>query len=202
MSTLIVVDLQNDFCPGGALEVPEGDTIVPIVNSLIDRFQNVIITQDWHPEGHKSFASSHSDKSPYDTKEMPYGTQVLWPDHCVQGSSGAEFHPDLNTLKAQLIIRKGFRTEIDSYSAFFENDHTTSTGLHGFLKDLGMHDLFFCGLALDFCVKWSVLDALKLGYNANLITDATRGIDLDGSVDASFAEMEEMGAHFITSEEI
>lgn len=202
MSTLLVVDLQNDFCPGGALEVPEGDSIVPIVNQLIGRFQTVILTQDWHPEGHKSFASSHPDKSPFETIEMPYGTQVLWPDHCVQGSKGAAFHSDLNTDQAQLIIRKGFRTEIDSYSAFFENDHSTSTGLHGYLKDLGLHDIYICGLASDFCVKWSVVDATKLGYNVNLITDATRGIDLDNSVEAAFKEMEESGARFLTSEEL
>lgn len=202
MSTLLVVDLQNDFCPGGALEVPEGDSIVPIVNQLIGRFQTVILTQDWHPEGHKSFASSHPDKSPFETIEMPYGTQVLWPDHCVQGSKGAAFHSDLNTDQAQLIIRKGFRTEIDSYSAFFENDHSTSTGLHGYLKDLGLHDIYICGLASDFCVKWSVVDATKLGYNVNLITDATRGIDLDDSVEAAFKEMEESGARFLTSEEL
>ncbi len=202
MSTLVIVDIQNDFCPGGALEVPEGDQILPTVNHLINQFDNIVITQDWHPEGHKSFASSHPGKSPYDTVKMPYGTQVLWPDHCVQGSEGADFHPELNTRAAQLIIRKGYRTEIDSYSAFFENDHSTSTGLHGYLKDLGFHDLYFCGLATDFCVKWSVLDALQLGYNATLITDATKGIDMDGSVEAAFEEMKEAGAGFVSSEDI
>ena len=202
MKTLIIVDTQNDFCPGGALEVPEGDTIIPTINRLAEQFGCILQTQDWHPEGHSSFASSHSGKSPFDTVRMPYGEQVLWPDHCIQGSRGAEFHPDLVTTRSELIVRKGFRKEIDSYSAFFENDHQTPTGLDGYLKDRGLNELYFCGLATDFCVKWSVVDARKLGYTAYLITDATKGIDVNGSLDAAREEMKEAGAQFVTSSAI
>ena len=161
---LIVIDVQNDFCPGGALAVPEGDTIVPGINELISDFAAVILTQDWHPAGHSSFASSHTGKAPYDTTKMSYGPQVLWPDHCVQGSVGAEFHSGLATDAADLIIRKGFRAEIDSYSAFFENDQTTPTGLEGYLRSRGVSDLTIVGLATDFCVNFSATDAARLGY--------------------------------------
>ncbi len=202
MKTLVIVDVQNDFCPGGALEVPDGDKVVPVINKLIDRYDAVIQTQDWHPEGHSSFASSHSDKEPFETIDMPYGTQVLWPDHCVQGTKGAEFHPELITNKSNLIIRKGFSRDIDSYSAFYENDHETPTGLHGYLKNRQLFELHFCGLATDFCVKWSVVDALKYDYDVKVITDAIKGIDLDGSVKAAMQEMEEAGAEFVKSDEI
>ncbi len=202
MKTLVIVDVQNDFCPGGALEVPDGDKVVPVINKLIDRYDAVIQTQDWHPTGHSSFASSHSDKEPFETIDMPYGTQVLWPDHCVQGTKGAEFHPELITNKSNLIIRKGFSRDIDSYSAFYENDHETPTGLHGYLKNRQLFELHFCGLATDFCVKWSVVDALKYDYDVKVITDAIKGIDLDGSVKAAMQEMEEAGAEFVKSDEI
>lgn len=202
MKALLIVDLQNDFCEGGALEVPEGSTIVPAVNQLINSFDAIIQTQDWHPEGHASFASSHKGKSPNDTIEMDYGSQVLWPDHCVQGSKGAEFHPDLNTNKSQVIIRKGFRPQIDSYSAFFENDQETKTGLTGYLKTRGITDLYTVGLATDFCVKWSVLDGLKEGFNMYIVEDAVKGIDIDGSVESAWDEMKSEGVHVIQSESI
>ena len=165
MKALLIVDVQNDFCPGGALEVPEGDRVVPVINSLLPHFDAVIQTQDWHPSGHHSFASAHDGKEPFDSIEMEYGNQVLWPDHCVQGSEGAAFHPDLETSKTQVIIRKGFRKKIDSYSAFYENDNKTKTGLTGYLKTRGIDTLFVTGLATDFCVKWSVLDGIKDGFN-------------------------------------
>lgn len=202
MKTLIIVDVQNDFCPGGALEVPAGDTIVPNINNISNQFDAIIQTQDWHPGAHSSFASSHAGKSPFETIEMPYGTQVLWPDHCVRESKGAEFHPDLHTGKTELIIRKGFRKEIDSYSAFFENDQKTPTGLHGYLKERGLNELYFCGLATDFCVKWSVTDACKLGYKSFVLTDAIKGIDIDGSVNAAIEEMKNSGAELITSRDL
>lgn len=202
MKALLVVDIQNDFCPGGALAVPDGDTIVPTVNKLINVFDAVIQTQDWHPAGHSSFASSHEGKEPYDTVEMDYGTQVLWPDHCVQGSMGAEFHPELNTLKTQVVIRKGFRKAIDSYSTFFENDQETTTGLTGYLKQRGITDLYTVGLATDFCVKWSILDGIDEGFNMHIIKDAVEGIDLDGSLDAAWDEMKEKGVNVVTSEDL
>ncbi|NBC03610.1 MAG: bifunctional nicotinamidase/pyrazinamidase, partial [Bacteroidetes bacterium] len=186
MRALLVVDIQNDFCPGGALAVPDGDTIITTVNKLVNVFDAVIQTQDWHPAGHSSFASTHDGKNPYDTVEMDYGTQVLWPDHCVQGSMGAEFHPELNTLKTQVIIRKGFRKAIDSYSTFFENDQETTTGLTGYLNQRGITDLYTVGLATDFCVKWSILDGIDEGLNMHIVEDAVKGIDLDGSLDAAW----------------
>ncbi|MEX2368019.1 MAG: bifunctional nicotinamidase/pyrazinamidase, partial [Balneolaceae bacterium] len=164
MKALLIIDVQNDFCPGGALEVPKGDEVVPVINKLIDKFDRVIQSQDWHPGGHSSFASSHNKKNPFETVSMHYGEQVLWPDHCVQGSHGAAFHPDLNTTQTQVTVRKGFRTEIDSYSTFYENDHKTKTGLSGYLKDRGITDLYVGGLATDFCVKWSVLDGIREGF--------------------------------------
>ncbi|PWN07520.1 bifunctional nicotinamidase/pyrazinamidase [Rhodohalobacter mucosus] len=199
---LLVIDVQNDFCPGGALAVPDGDEVVPVINQLIDTFDIVIQTQDWHPEGHHSFASSHEGKEPYDTVEMDYGTQVLWPDHCVQGSEGAQFHPELNTLKTQVIIRKGFRKAIDSYSTFYENDQETTTGLTGYLKERGITSLYAVGLATDFCVKWSVLDGIDEGFKMNVVTDAVRGIDLDGSIDEAWEGMKSKGAIFVGSEEL
>ena len=200
MKALLVVDIQNDFCPGGALAVPDGDTIVPTVNKLIDQFDTVIQTQDWHPAGHHSFASSHDGKDPYDTVEMDYGTQVLWPNHCVQGSEGAEFHPDLNTTKTQVVIRKGFRKSIDSYSTFYENDNETPTGLTGYLRDRGITDLYTVGLATDFCVKWSILDGIKEGFSMYIVEDAVKGIDLNGSLDEAWMEMKEQGVIKLNSE--
>lgn len=202
MKALLVIDIQNDFCPGGALAVSGGDEIVPIVNKLIDHFDTIILTQDWHPAGHLSFASSHDGKKPYDTTEMAYGTQVLWPDHCIQGTRGAEFHTELHADKAQVIIRKGFRKEIDSYSTFFENDQKTTTGLKGYLNQRGITELYAVGLATDFCVKWSVLDGIDEGFTMHIVNDAVRGIDLDGSLDAAWNEMEAKGALITTSEEI
>ncbi|WP_340106424.1 bifunctional nicotinamidase/pyrazinamidase [Rhodohalobacter sp. 8-1] len=202
MKALLIVDLQNDFCEGGALEVPNGSSIVPVVNKLIDSFDAIIQTQDWHPSGHASFASSHDDKEPNDTIEMDYGTQVLWPDHCVQGSEGAEFHPDLRTKKSQVIIRKGFRPEIDSYSAFYENDHQTKTGLTGYLKTRGITDLYTVGLATDFCVKWSVVDGIDEGFKMHIIEDAVKGIDLEGSLDAAWDEMKSKGVDVLQSDSI
>lgn len=179
---LIVIDLQNDFCPGGLLAVADGDQIVPQVNALMQQFPVRVLTQDWHPAGHSSFACSHAGKDPFALIEMAYGPQVLWPVHCVQGSDGAAFHPDLQTDPADLIIRKGFRPEIDSYSAFFENDHSTPTGLDGYLRTRGVDSLTFVGLATDFCVNYSAVDAAKLGYNVTLLQSACRAIDLDGSL--------------------
>jgi len=202
MKALLIVDVQNDFCPGGALEVPEGDKVVPVINSLTPQFNAVIQTQDWHPAGHYSFASSHDQKDPFDTIEMEYGNQVLWPDHCVQGSEGAQFHPDLETLKTQVIIRKGFRKDIDSYSAFYENDNKTKTGLTGYLNTRGIDTLYVAGLATDFCVKWSVLDGIKDDFNLYVVEDAVLGIDMDGSVDAAWQEMKEAGASVVKSDQI
>jgi len=182
---LLVIDVQNDFCPGGALAVPDGDTIVPGINALMSDFPAVILTQDWHPAGHSSFASSHPGKAPMEMTEMPYGPQVLWPDHCIQGSDGAAFHPDLNTDRADLIIRKGYNPAIDSYSAFFENDHTTPTGLEGYLRTRGITHLTMVGLATDFCVNFSAVDAAKLGFAVDVHSDLCRAIDLNGSLKAA-----------------
>lgn len=190
---LIVIDLQNDFCPGGALAVAGGDEIVPLVNEMIARFEHVVLTQDWHPQGHSSFASQHSGKNPFETVTMPYGEQTLWPDHCVQGSAGAAFRPGLEWTKAELVIRKGFRKGIDSYSAFFENDHKTPTGLGGYLRERGIDDVTFTGLATDFCVAYSALDAARCGFKATVAMDACRAIDLGGSLAAMTAKMREAG---------
>ena len=195
-SALLVIDMQYDFCPGGALAVPGGDSIVPGINAAMAAFPAVILTQDWHPAGHSSFASEHPGKAPFDMVEMPYGPQVLWPDHCIQGSRGAAFHEDLDTARADLIIRKGMNPDIDSYSAFFENDHATPTGLHGYLQTRGLTDLTLVGLATDFCVKFSGLDAARLGYRVTLRQDLVRGIDLDGSLDAAMGEMRAAGVAF------
>ncbi|UWQ62381.1 MULTISPECIES: bifunctional nicotinamidase/pyrazinamidase [Leisingera] len=189
---LIVVDVQNDFCPGGALAVPGGDEVVAPINAMMDRFDTVILTQDWHPAGHSSFASAHPGKAPFDTVEMPYGPQVLWPDHCVQGTGGAAFHKDLRT-DGDLIIRKGFRPAIDSYSGFFENDRTTPTGLEGYLRSRGITRLALAGLATDFCVAFTALDAARLGFEVTVDLSACRAIDLDGSLQAALDQMKEAG---------
>lgn len=184
---LLVVDLQNDFCPGGSLAVPRGDEVVPVINRLAGHFAHVVLTQDWHPRGHLSFASSHRGKQPYQTIEVAYGTQVLWPDHCVQETQGAAFHKDMAIPHAELVLRKGYHRSIDSYSAFFENDRTTPTGLAGYLRERGFHRVFLAGLAFDFCVRYSAEDARRAGFGAVVIEDACRGIDIGGSVAATQA---------------
>ena len=187
---LIVVDVQNDFCPGGALAVPGGDAVLGPVHRIAPIFRHIVLTQDWHPANHASFAASHSGKQPYDSIELDYGTQTLWPAHCVQGTAGAAFHAALDLPQAELILRKGFRAQIDSYSAFFENDRTTHTGLAGYLRERGLRRCFFVGLAYDFCVGYSALDARRLGFEAVILRDACRAIDLNGSVaqiEAEFA---------------
>ena len=191
--SLIVVDVQNDFCPGGALAVPDGDEILPGINSLMEEYRSTILTQDWHPADHMSFASQHPGKEPFDTTDMSYGTQVLWPDHCAQGTSGAEFRAGLRTDRANLIVRKGFRREVDSYSAFFENDRTTPTGLEGYLRSCGLTKLTLVGLATDFCVRWSAVDAAGLGFDVAVVQDLCRAIDLDGSLSAARQEMADAG---------
>ena len=190
---LLVVDVQNDFCPGGNLPVPEGDKVVPAINALARRFHHVVATQDWHPAGHHSFASSHAGRKPYDTIEVAYGPQILWPDHCVQGTDGAEFRSDLALSNLELVIRKGFRPHIDSYSAFHENDRKTPTGLAGYLRERGLKRVFVAGLALDFCVRYSAEDARRQGFDVVAIEDACRGIDVEGSVQATRASFAALG---------
>ena len=190
---LIVIDVQNDFCPGGALAVAGGDEIVAPINALLPDYQVRVLTQDWHPAGHSSFATSHAGKAPFEVIEMSYGPQVLWPDHCVQGTPGAAFHDRLNANAADLVIRKGFRTAIDSYSAFFENDHTTPTGLEGYLRTRGVDTVILVGLATDFCVNFSAVDAAKLGFKTRVIESLTRAIDLDGSLAAAREGMQAAG---------
>lgn len=190
---LIVIDVQNDFCPGGALAVPDGDAIIPQINALMDEFSVVVLTQDWHPSNHSSFAANHAAAAPFSTIEMAYGTQVLWPTHCVQGSRGAEFHAGLRCDPAQMVIRKGFRTGIDSYSAFFENDHKTPTGLEGYLRARGVTNVTLVGLAMDFCVAYSAIDASRLGFGAVLLAGLCRAIDLDGSLVAARAKAIQAG---------
>ncbi|NNU81595.1 bifunctional nicotinamidase/pyrazinamidase [Halovulum dunhuangense] len=190
---LLVIDVQNDFCPGGALAVAEGDQVVGPINAIMADFDVVVLTQDWHPADHRSFASQHPGAAPFSTTQMPYGTQVLWPDHCVQGTSGAAFHPALERDPAQLVLRKGFRAAIDSYSAFFENDKATRTGLAGYLRDRGVTDVTLAGLATDFCVAWSAMDAVKEGFRATVLMGASRAIDLDGSLDKAIADMKAAG---------
>ncbi|WP_404403150.1 bifunctional nicotinamidase/pyrazinamidase [Pelagibacterium halotolerans] len=192
-NALLVIDVQNDFCPGGALAVDDGDAVVPVINGLVGQYEHVILTQDWHPAGHSSFASSHPGRAPFEDIEMPYGPQRLWPDHCVQGTTGAAFHPDLEWTKAELVIRKGFRTDIDSYSAFFENDHETPTGLTGYLRERGITDLTLVGLATDFCVAFSALDAVKQGFKAEVLLEGCRGIDIAGSMDDMLGRMRDTG---------
>lgn len=190
---LIVIDVQNDFCPGGALAVTGGDEVVPIINAMLPDFQVRVFTQDWHPAGHSSFASSHDDKDPFQTTQMPYGTQVLWPDHCIQGSEGAQFHKGLQVDGADMIIRKGFRPQIDSYSAFFENDQITPTGLEGYLRTRGVEKLTLVGLATDFCVAYSAIDGARLGFDVTVLQPACRAIDLDGSLAVSCDNMRAAG---------
>jgi len=201
-AALLMIDIQNDFCPGGALAVADGDAVVPVSNSLQDTFPIRVLTQDWHPADHSSFAANHEGADPFSMTEMPYGPQVLWPTHCVIGSSGAAFHADLETDRADMVIRKGFRAAIDSYSAFFENDKTTETGLAGYLRERGATEVYLVGLATDFCVCYSALDAVKQGFSATVITDGCRGIDLEGSLDAAMEEMRNAGVAFKTSSEI
>jgi len=193
MHALLVIDVQNDFCPGGALAVAEGDRIVAPINALMAEFDAVILTQDWHPAGHSSFASQHPGKAPMEMIEMPYGPQVLWPDHCIQGSEGAAFHPDLDTDRADLVIRKGFNPAIDSYSALYENDHETPTGLDGYLRSRGITALTLVGLATDFCVHFSAVDAARAGFDVTLRADLCRGIDVNGSLDAAMTAMRTAG---------
>ena len=196
---LLVIDVQNGFVPGGALPVTGGDEVVPLINRLAGRFQHVVLTQDWHTPGHVSFASSHPGKKPFETIALPYGTQVLWPDHCVQGTADASLHPGLDIPHAELIIRKGYRKAIDSYSAFYEADGKTPTGLTGYLKERGLTRAFLVGLATDFCVAWSALDARKGGFEATVIEDATRGIDVGGSLGKAWQDMTGAGVKRVTS---
>lgn len=198
-NALVVIDLQNDFCPGGALAVAGGDEIVPLVNRLIAAHEHVILTQDWHPAGHSSFASAHPGQAPFGSIDLAYGAQTLWPDHCVQGTKGADFHAGLEWTKAELVIRKGFRAAIDSYSAFFENDRTTPTGLAGYLRERGLTHLTLVGLATDFCVAYSALDARKLGFETRVLRDACRAIDLGGSLAAAETEMRKAGVALMDS---
>jgi nicotinamidase/pyrazinamidase len=195
---LIVVDMQNDFCEGGVFDLQGGTSIVEPINQAAKRFKNVVMTQDWHPKGHSSFASSHEGKVDFSYIEMPYGTQPLWPDHCVQGTWGADFHPDLDTTAAQIVVRKGFRPELDSYSAFTENDRTTTTGLAAALREKGVNRLFFCGIATDFCVAWSAYDAVTLGFETILFEDLSKAIDLDGSLAAQREKLTNAGVRIET----
>ena len=194
MKALVVIDPQNDFCPGGALAVAEGDSIMQPINEMMGAFDLVILTQDWHPQGHSSFASSHSGAAPFSLTDMPYGPQVLWPEHCIQGSDGAAFHPALDTSRAAAIIRKGMSPSVDSYSAFFENDRQTPTGLKGYLQTRGLTKLTLVGLATDFCVNFSAVDAAGLGFDVTVRQDLCRAIDLDGSLQAAINGMTQAGA--------
>jgi nicotinamidase/pyrazinamidase len=193
---LIVVDVQNDFCPSGALAVPDGDAVVPAINRLAEQFAHVVLTQDWHPPGHSSFAAAHPGRKPFETIEMPYGAQTLWPEHCVQGTRGAAFHPALAVPHAELVLRKGFRPSVDSYSAFRENDRQTPTGLAAYLRERGFTHLTLCGLATDFCVCYSAIDARAAGFAVTLAVGACRGIDLDGSLDGAMRTMAAAGVAF------
>lgn len=201
-TALLVIDVQNDFTPGGQLAVPEGDQIVPLINRLGGLFKQVVIAQDWHPTGHASFASSHPGRKPYDVIQLPYGEQTLWSQHCVQGTTGAEFHPKLDLPHAQLIIRKGCNPDIDSYSAFLEADRRTTTGLAGYLKERGIDTVYMVGLALDFCVMYSALDARAAGFNAFVVLDACRAIDMDGSLAAAMERMQTAGVGLIQSNQL
>ncbi|SDT08301.1 nicotinamidase/pyrazinamidase [Pseudomonas sp. Z003-0.4C(8344-21)] len=201
-TALLVIDVQNDFVPGGQLPVPEGDLVVPLINRLARQFSQVIIAQDWHPSGHASFACRHPGKQPFDSVQLPYGEQTLWPEHCVQGTAGAEFHPQLDLPHAQLIIRKGCNPDIDSYSAFLEADRYTTTGLSGYLKERGIDTVYMVGLALDFCVMFSALDARAAGFNAYVVLDACRAIDLNGSLQSALEKMQSAGVELIQSTEL
>jgi nicotinamidase/pyrazinamidase len=199
---LVVIDVQNDFCPGGVLAVADGDAVIDVIHRVAPSFEHMILTQDWHPAGHSSFASAHPGKQPFQQIELSYGTQTLWPDHCVQGSKGAEFHPSLHLPRAQLILRKGFRPQIDSYSAFFENDRVTPTGLAGYLRERKLTRVFLAGLAYDFCVGYSALDARRLGLPAVILRDACRAIDLNSSVARIEAQFSQAGVTLIESAEV
>ncbi|HVN93769.1 MAG TPA: bifunctional nicotinamidase/pyrazinamidase [Terracidiphilus sp.] len=199
---LLVIDVQNDFCPGGALAVPSGDEVIAPIHRIAPRFEHIILTQDWHPANHSSFAACHPGKQPYDSIQVAYGAQTLWPAHCVQGTRGAEFHPDLKLTRAELILRKGFRAQIDSYSAFFENDRATPTGLAGYLSERGLKRVFLAGLAYDYCVGYSALDARRLGLDAFVVRDGCRAIDLNGSAAAMDAEFGKAGVILIQSAEL
>ncbi|WP_426955778.1 bifunctional nicotinamidase/pyrazinamidase [Muricoccus radiodurans] len=201
-TALIVVDVQNCFTPGGSLAVPDGDAVVPVINGLARHFANVVLTQDWHTPDHVSFASQHAGQQPFGTVQVPYGTQVLWPDHCVMGTEGAALHPALSIPHAQLVIRKGYNREVDSYSAFLEADRSTKTGLDGYLNSRGIRHVYLTGLATDFCVAWTALDARRLGFEATVIEDACRAIDLQGSLARAWAEMEAAGVRRIRSDAI
>lgn len=201
-TALLVIDVQNDFIPGGSLPVPEGERIVPLINRLARHFQQVVIAQDWHPPGHTSFASSHPGRQPYDVIQLPYGEQTLWPDHCVQASAGAGFHPQLDLPHAQLVIRKGCNPDIDSYSAFLEADRRTTTGLAGYLSERGIDTVYMVGLALDFCVMYSALDARAAGFNTFVVLDACRAIDLDGSLATAIERMQAAGVELIQSSDL
>ena len=196
-SVLLVIDPQNDFCPGGALAVPDGDAVMPVINRLARRFPHVLLTQDWHPPGHSSFASAHPGRRPFESVTVAYGDQTLWPDHCVQGTAGADFHPALDLPMTELVLRKGFRPAIDSYSAFFENDRSTATGLAGYLRERGLRRVFLCGLATDFCVAYSAIDAVRAGFAAVVTMAACRAIDLDGSLDRARREMAAAGVAMV-----
>ena len=197
---LLVVDIQNDFCPGGALAVPRGDEVVPLINRLATHFAHVVLTQDWHPAGHLSFASSHAGSKPYETIAVSYGAQILWPDHCVQGTPGAQFRQDLQIEHAELVLRKGYHRDIDSYSAFYENDRCTHTGLAGYLRERGLRRVFLAGLAFDFCVRFSAEDAKREGFEVVVFEDACRGIDIGGSVLATRQALAEIGVPCVQAE--
>lgn len=201
-SALIVVDIQNGFTPNGHLAVANSDQIIPLVNQLAEKFQHVVLTQDWHPANHISFAENHAGKQPFDTIQLDYGTQVLWPSHCVQGTQDAELHPNLNIPHAQLIIRKGWHTEIDSYSAFLEADQKTTTGLAGYLRESGIETVYVVGIATDFCVAWTAMDAVKLGFKTYVIEDATAAIDLNGSLQQAWAAMQGLGVIRLQSNQL
>lgn len=201
-SALIVVDVQNGFTSGGNLEVAHAEQIIPTINQLARHFDNIVLTQDWHPENHISFVENHPNRKAYELIQLDYGPQVLWPSHCVQGTQDAEFHPDLNIPTAQLIIRKGFRSQIDSYSAFMEADHKTTTGLAGYLKERGIDTVYIVGIATDFCVAWTAMDAAKLGFKAFVISDATKAIDLQGSLQHAWQEMLAVGVKRMISKDI
>jgi len=194
---LLVVDVQNDFCSGGRLAVPRGEEVVPSINELARRFGHVVLTQDWHPAGHHSFASSHPGKKPYESIELAYGSQILWPDHCVQDTQGAKLHVGLRIPHAELVLRKGYHREIDSYSAFYENDHKTHTGLTGYLRERGFERVFIAGLAFDFCVRFSAEDAKREGFEVAVVESACRGIDIEGSVRATRQALETLGVRCV-----
>lgn len=201
MKALIAVDPQHDFCPGGALSVPEGDHVIPLLNQLMNAFPLRVVTQDWHPPEHQSFVTAWEGSQPFEEVQMPYGPQILWPEHCVQGTPGAEFHTDFHSERADLILRKGCHRDIDSYSAFRENDHSTPTGLQAYLRERGIKEVVLAGLAFDFCVLWSARDARKLGFEVVVVEEACRAIDLDGSRDQAKSEMLDLGCRLLTIRE-